>query len=59
LLLLGGNTHNKSNTGRKGLIRLAFPHHCSSGQGLKQERDPEAGTDSEAMKEYCLLACSS
>lgn len=28
-----------------------------SGQGLKQGRDLETGTDAEAMKEYCLLAC--
>ena len=41
----------------EGKVCLMLPHHCSSGQELKQERNLEAGTDAGAMKGYCLLVC--
>jgi hypothetical protein len=51
--------HEKSNLGREGFIWL-IPHHSSSstGQELRQSRNPESGADAEAMEECCLLICS-
>jgi hypothetical protein len=44
----------KSKLGRKGCTWLILPQHCSSkkesGQKLKQDRNLEAGTDSENME---------
>ena len=52
----------KSKIGNKGFIWLTLPHCSSSlkksGQELKQGRNLETGTE-EAMKECCLLTCSS
>ena len=47
---------------RKGFILLTFPHHgfsSKAGQELQQGRNPETGSDAEAMEEYDLLPCSS
>jgi hypothetical protein len=46
----------------KGLFSLLFHitvhHQRKSGQELNQNRNLEAGTNAEAMEEYCLLAYS-
>lgn len=43
----------------KGFIVLTIltVHWRNSGRELKQDRNLEAGTDVEAMEEYCFLAC--
>lgn len=41
---------------RKGFIWLIPPYHCPSLRS--QGRDPEAGTEANAMEKRCLLACS-
>jgi hypothetical protein len=53
------NIMTKKQLGRKGFIRLTFPHCCSS---LKEVRTGTqagqgAGADAEAMEGYSLLAC--
>jgi hypothetical protein len=56
----------KSKLGKKEFILLMFPHHYSSSKEvrtvstslLKQDRNLEAGADTEAMKKYCSLAFS-
>jgi hypothetical protein len=52
----------KSKLGRKGFIQLTLPsskfaghHQRKAGQELKQGRILEAGADTEAMEECCLL----
>jgi hypothetical protein len=54
--------HDQSNLGRKGLIWLTLPHHCSSFKevrtGTQAYRNPEAGADAEAMEGCCSLVCS-
>jgi hypothetical protein len=52
----------KSKLRRKGSSWLTLAHHCSSSKevrtGTQTGQEAEAGADAEAMKEYCLLACS-
>ena len=40
----------KSKLGRKGFIRLTFPHWRKSRQALKEEWNLEAGVDAETME---------
>ena len=58
-LLLQGNTRTKASWGGKEFFDLHFHigvlHRRQSGQEFKQARGLEAGADTGAMKEYCLL----
>jgi hypothetical protein len=51
----------ESKIGRKGLIWLPLPHYHPSMKevrtGIQKGRKLEAEANSEAMEEYCLLAC--
>ena len=56
------NYDKKLNWGRKDLFGLYFHiavHHQIRGQELKQGRNLAERADAKAMKECCLLACSS
>lgn len=61
LLLQQSTMTKKTSWGRKDSFGLPFhitSHHWrKSGQEPTQGRNPEAGTDAEAMKGYCLLTC--
>jgi hypothetical protein len=48
--------HEQSNLGRKGFIQLTFPHHNLSSKEVGI--GTQAGADTEAMDEFCLLGCS-
>ena len=61
-LLLWWNTMSKSKLGKKGLVTLTRPYKSSSMKTVvvraKTGRNLKAVADSEAIKEWCLLACS-
>jgi hypothetical protein len=48
----------KSNWGRRGLLKLTgyLPSSGKVREGV-QSKNLEAGTEAEAMEEWCLLAC--
>lgn len=55
-------THNQKHSGKERVYvayrsESQFITECSTGQELKKDKNLEAGTDGEGMKECYLLAC--